>query len=778
MANITKLSPRELTRNLNSFLELGSVMGDNQANRHLSKAGYRIAGDPEAKTINLFKYAAWLFDEIEAQERKITHPRTYDEIKEANRRRSSEVSTSGRDIGMIPKVGNPQRRESCRTDLGRFLKTYFPTAFFMPWSQDHRLVIKKIETALTKGGLFSLAMPRGTGKTTICEHSAIWATFYGYRHFPVIVGATEEAAAGILAVIKLEIETNELLAEDFPEVCYPVRCLEGINNRCAGQTCCGKRTRISWTDDLTLPTIDGSKASGATIRSVGITGNVRGKKVFRPEDGSEMRPDFVLIDDPQTDESAASPEQNKKRLKVVSGTILGLAGPGVKISGVMPCTVIRPGDLADQILDREKHPEWKGERCRLLLDFPENMELWKTYAKIWADSLREKESIADATDFYIQHRAEMDKGAVSSWPERYEPDEASAIQYAMNIYIRDKEVFYSEYQNQPIPDEDESAVDKITVQQVWDKMNNRPRAEIPLAAERVVMFIDVQKNLLYWIVAAFSQNFTGWVVDYGAFPDQKRRYFSLKDASPTYSSFHPGFGLEAALYASLKDLTDDYLSRIWRREDGAEMRIERCLVDSGWGRSTETVYQFCRESLHAAVLLPSKGQGITAAQKPFSEYRKNQGDRVGFNWIIPNVRKKRSIRYILYDTNFWKSFFRERLFTAAADPGSLSIYGSDEEQHRLLAEQFSSEISTPTAGRGRTVDIWKLLPGRENHWLDGIVGCMVAASELGCRIETDGFSRIAAFSPRTPAAVPKSAGPRHFSASGNHYSAGRHFSAK
>jgi hypothetical protein len=28
----------------------------------------------------------------------------------------------------------------------------------------------------------------------------------------------------------------------------------------------------------------------------------------------------------------------------------------------MPCTVIRPGDMADNILNRDRHPEWNGER--------------------------------------------------------------------------------------------------------------------------------------------------------------------------------------------------------------------------------------------------------------------------------------------------------------------------------------------------------------------------------------------------------------------------------
>ena len=51
-------------------------------------------------------------------------------------------------------------------------------------------------------------------------------------------------------------------------------------------------------------------------------------------------------------------------MRILSGTILGLAGPGVKIAGVMPCTVIRTGDMADEILNRDRHPEWNGERRR------------------------------------------------------------------------------------------------------------------------------------------------------------------------------------------------------------------------------------------------------------------------------------------------------------------------------------------------------------------------------------------------------------------------------
>ncbi|HKQ50401.1 MAG TPA: hypothetical protein VJZ71_20170 [Phycisphaerae bacterium] len=46
-----------------------------------------------------------------------------------------------------------------------------------------------------------------------------------------------------------------------------------------------------------------------------------------------------------------------------------------------------------------------------------------------------------------------------------------------------------------------------------------------------------------------------------------------------------------------------------------------------------------------------------------------------------------------------------------------------------MAECQTSEYRVPPEGRGRTVEEWKLrVDGSDNHWLDGVVGCAVAAS--------------------------------------------------
>ncbi len=131
------------------------------------------------------------------------------------------------------------------------------------------------------------------------------------------------------------------------------------------------------------------------------------------------------------------------------------------------------------------------------------------------------------------------------------------------------------------------------------------------------------------------------------------------------------------------------------------MRIGRCLIDANWGQSTDVVYQFCRQSTHSAVIIPSHGRFVGASSLPFSEYRRRPGDRVGLNWRIPNVAGKRAIRHVVYDTNWWKSFINARLQVAMGDRGCLSLFGTNAETHRMLAEQLTSEYFVKTEARGR-----------------------------------------------------------------------------
>lgn len=721
-----QLRPTQLARLLNST-PLGEVIGERQLHRHRTRAGFRIG---DGQTVDLFRYVAWLI-QIRNEPRPEGDADPYETLKERARARNAAISSAGRDIGDLPEVVNAGRKAQATTDFRYFCESYFPQTFHLAWSPDHLQVIAKIEEAVLHGGLFAMAMPRGSGKTTICECACIWAVLNGHREFVCLIGSDEGHAMDMLDSIKMELDGNERLLADYPEVVFPIQALDGIANRCSGQLYQGQRTHIGWTaKEIVLPTMPESAASGAIIKVAGITGRIRGMK-YKRADGKTVRPSLVVLDDPQTDESARSLTQCATREAVLAGAVLGLGGPGKKISGIMPCTVIRPGDMADNILDRDKHPEWNGERTKMVYSFPIDEKLWQQYAEIRAESLRNGAGLAAATDFYRSHREAMDEGATIAWPERFNHDELSAIQHAMNLKLQDEAAFFAEYQNEPLPEEAGEDED-LSAEAIAAKINRMERGVVPLGVDHVTAFIDVQQALLFYVVAGWDGDFTGYVLDYGVFPDQQRPYFTLRDARHTLAAATKATGLEGSIYAGLEQLTQSLIAREWCRDDGAQLRIERCLIDANWGNSTDVIYQFCRQSAHAGIVMPSHGRFVGASSQPFSEYKRRPGDRVGHNWRIPNVQGKRAVRHVVFDTNYWKTFIYSRLAVPMGDRGCLSLFGDKADRHRLFAEHLTAEYRVRTEGRGRQVDEWKLRPERsDNHWFDCLVGATVAASIQG-----------------------------------------------
>ena len=299
-----KLRPSELCRLLNST-PLGEVINERQLHRHRTRAGMRIG---DARYVDLLRYVAWLV-EIRHTPRPEPDGDAYEKLKERARARNVAIALAGRDIGELPAVVDPERKARAASDFRFFCESYFPLTFHLPWSPDHLKVIAQDRAGGLRGGLFAMAMPRGSGKTTQSECACIWAVLNGHREFVCLIGSDEGHAMDMLESIKMELDGNERLLEDYPEVVFPIQCLDGIANRCNGQLYQGERTHIGWTArEIVLPTMPGSIASGAIIKVAGITGRIRGMK-YKRADGQTMRPSLVVIDDPQTDESARSLSQ-------------------------------------------------------------------------------------------------------------------------------------------------------------------------------------------------------------------------------------------------------------------------------------------------------------------------------------------------------------------------------------------------------------------------------------------------------------------------------------
>lgn len=605
----------------------------------------------------------------------------------------------------------------------------------------------RIEEAVKQGELFALAMPRGSGKTAIVRHAALWAASYGHCRYAFVIGANAGKAEDSLASIKVFMRFLDLYGKDFPEIAHPVRELRGTANRAGGQKCFGRSTMIAWGKDrIVLPTVPPPKgwpkswplradgmvpSSGSVIGTSGLTGEgIRGS-VMTLTTGEQLRPDLVLLDDPQTDESARSLTQNTEREQLVSAGVLGMAGPGGRLAAIMPCTVIQAGDMADRILDRKLHPLWRGERTRLLRSMPVDLARWEEYFELYRRcAQKEPPDYGEAIDYYRDKQSWLEEGAEASWPERKRDWEVSAIQHAMHLYCRDVRAFFSEYQNDPLPLTPPSPGD-LTADQIAGRVNRVPRGVSPIDCTRLTAFIDVQQDLLFWCVCAWADGFTGAVVDYGTYPDQRRSYFSLREALPTLSQATGVGSLEGSLFAGLSTLTQSLLGRDWRSQSGGPLRVERLLIDAGWGQSTDLVRRFCRQSPHVALLIPSFGRGISAAGNPIADWPKREGERRGLEWMIPPARPGQ-VRHVLYDANYWKCFLFARLGQPLGERGALTLFGTEPHAHRLFADHLTAEYRVRTTGRGREVEEWRQRPHRpDNHWLDCAAGCCVAASLLG-----------------------------------------------
>lgn len=649
--------------------------------------------------------------------------------KEQAQRRLQEVS----DIGELPAVVNPARRKKTTRSFKAFCSEYFSEVFYLKWSPIHLETIKAIESTVVKGTLQCLALPRGSGKTSLCQAAIVWALCTGRRRFGVLIASNQTRANQLLNDIKVWFETNELLLEDFPEIVYPIRKLEGISQRQRSQTYHGEKTAIDWKSGvLVLPTIEGSKASGSRLAAIGLTSSgLRGLSAAT-RDGQKIRPDLVLADDPQDAESADSLEQTEQRERILKADVLGMAGPGKKIAMLLTTTVIRADDLAERLLDHTRNPEFRGKRYSLVSGMPKKMEMWRKYADLRAIDFEEGRDGATATEFYRANRKEMDEGCKPNWSARYNDDEISAIQNAMNLYFRDEASFRSEYQNEAT--DASSELMSIDAQTVMNAASLSPRGWIPADASFLTAFIDVHKNLLYYAVCAFTQEFDGVIVDYGTYPKQSRNVFTLDDAFPDLMTKAQTNSVNPAVYRGLSATVDMLLDKDWTRADGTPVDIEKIGIDAGWGATHQLVLKFIQEHRSRNTLFPSLGRYYGASTRQIDDYKTAASSRRGDHWLMYRDAIKAPTGQVLFDANHWKTRVLNGLKAKEGDPARLRVNGSWEE-HALLIKHLHSEFVVVEEANGARKEVWKARQKgwKDNHYFDCITGSLVAASIAGAR---------------------------------------------
>ncbi len=129
MTDPRRLRPSELCRLLNST-PLGEVINERQLLRHRTRAGIRIGDE---RHVDLLRYGAWL---VQVRHAPKAEPEgdPYARLKDRTRARNVALSLAGRDIGELPEVVNPERKQRAATDFRLFCDSYFPRTFYLPWS--------------------------------------------------------------------------------------------------------------------------------------------------------------------------------------------------------------------------------------------------------------------------------------------------------------------------------------------------------------------------------------------------------------------------------------------------------------------------------------------------------------------------------------------------------------------------------------------------------------------------------------------------------------------
>lgn len=609
----------------------------------------------------------------------------------------------------LPKVANPKRKRECGESLERFALTYLPHVFNLPLSDGQRADFRTMQTVCTEGDRYAFASPRGDGKTSRVEAAILWAALYGHRRCIVIVGADLTAAQEIADSVKLELRTNERLREDFPFPCWAAALSDDTALRAKGWTWGGEHLGMVWDrHKIILPILEGADGAGCVIVPRGLTGRLRGMRLKVGK--RAVRPDLYACDDPQTDESAASPAQVDTRENLILGAIMGSGGPDKSIAAMLPCTIIKHGDLAARMLDRERHSDWQGTARGLVQSWPDAQKtLWQEYQK-----KRRTESHEAANAYYAENREAMDKGASLDWPQRYtRGKEVSALQHAENLLCDlGEQVFSAEYMNDP--SEKHPSVYDLTPALVASRVHaGRERFTMPTEARFSIAATDLNHYGLHTVVVAFSNDQTGWVAWYGRF-DHKGRGLIPKNC--------PEAEAKRLMFEALVE-HGKQVAALPLTQNGQAARVGMWIIDAGYMPDIVRRYVDGPARTLGMPLAPARGFNA-------DRYRPRGRGTIGRPREQCHLTESAVAgRFLAFNACYWREISQRAWLGSPNAPGSLSL--CDGARHTEFSEQVTRErLLEKLRGEFGFHWRWHSQPGWRDYG-DAVTMCYVGAAWSG-----------------------------------------------
>lgn len=190
---------------------------------------------------------------------------------------------------MTTDVTADEIRDLCRTDMNLYNGTFFPNTFRRKSPRYHQSVYDLLQ--LENARHVAIQIFRGGAKTTILRAFASHRIAYGISKTILFVSNAEDQSITSIKWIKKQVEQNRPWAEFY-----------GLKR--------GKKWRDEYTE---IVHADGSVT---TILPKGITGQVRGVNI------DDYRPDLIIVDDMDDEETTGTPTQREKQADLLFGALL------------------------------------------------------------------------------------------------------------------------------------------------------------------------------------------------------------------------------------------------------------------------------------------------------------------------------------------------------------------------------------------------------------------------------------------------------------------------
>ena len=595
----------------------------------------------------------------------------------------------------IPRLPpeDASRRRRLEKDPEKWLRWYFPNVFTLPFSDGHREIIRAIVSNDAQGKDTVVAAPRGEGKTNIMRYMTIYLVVTKRAKFPAMGGWQSRSASEAFSTWVIAI-TSERLVADYPEYFAPFAVSTHANrlprlhwqgeDRPTGAAIKSKLMQIVFPDGL------GAIAAGS------LQGDVKGLNITTA-DGLSLRPDKLLLDDPQDVKRAADPKFVADTLKQIDTQWQCLAGPDKRISMMVACTIYAPDDVGESLGKRRNTVFVRIPRVTSWpVGFEKAESLTRQLWDRWFDLYDDDKTRDMAFRFYRQNRAAMTNGFTVSWKYRFDRskgDPDALFSAMVDYYTKGREAFFSEYQNQPVAHE--TKYYELTPQCILKHQIELHENEIPEDTVYAVLTTDI--NYSY-----------GLTYEAAAFNREGRCHV-----------FAEGVWCQEPLPISAKNTNQEQRQRLVKKAlevmaewvDLQPWKLDVWYIDAG-GEQFETVTSFCRAAKKNGKLGRAM---IGRAGKTYDPSVKTCVGRVRGRVYACFTRE--SGKWYCFDADYYKELGQTSWITPEGEPGSATIY---KGSHRDYADQMCREVLEAKGvimgrgGRTTVVYKWNTLPGKHD----------------------------------------------------------------